>query len=53
VVRLEDALGTAWARRQASEEQRLFAPESMGAYALRRPRDEAGIGALSWLSPGR
>jgi hypothetical protein len=54
VVRLEDALGTALrARRQTPEEQRLFAPESMGAYALRRPRDEAGIGALSWLSPGR
>ena len=41
VVRLEDALGTALRERQsAREDTRLFAPESMGAYA--RP-------AVQWL----
>src|SRR3954462_15322557 len=33
VVRLEDALGTALRMRPAREEPKLFAPESMGAYA--------------------
>jgi hypothetical protein len=40
VVRLEDALGTALRMRPAREEPKLFAPESMGAYA--RP-------AVQWL----
>src|SRR3954470_8543262 len=33
VVRLEDALGTALRSRPVHEEPKLFAPESMGAYA--------------------
>ena len=40
VVRLEDALGTSLRARPAHEEPKLFAPESMGAYA--RP-------AVQWL----
>lgn len=40
VVRLEDALGTSLRGRQSSPDLRLFAPESMGAYA--RP-------AVQWL----